>query len=167
MMNATERDREFIAGLTTQGPRLHEPKMMRVGWFATAEQARLLSNVTKMRLVTISAGGGNGEPALVDGCGLMITLGGNRFPLVSCSRNRGVFHAFSPARLRRGIRRRELRESLFESLLDHLGVRRGKAVLADQSPARPNRGLVSRCEAKNVCEKLVAYRCRLSRIEER
>jgi hypothetical protein len=93
MMDAAERNREFVAGLAAQGPRLHEP-MMRIGRFAAAEQAGLLSNVTKVRLVTISAGGRNREPTLVDASGLMTTLGGDRFRLALCARDEGVFHAF-------------------------------------------------------------------------
>ena len=49
MMDSAERNREFIAGLATQGTPLHEQKMMRVGRLTT-EQAGLLSNVTKCAL---------------------------------------------------------------------------------------------------------------------
>ena len=66
VMDATERDCEFIARFAAQGARLHVAKMMRVGGFATAEQARLLCDVTKMGIVTITAGGGHREHALVD-----------------------------------------------------------------------------------------------------
>jgi hypothetical protein len=55
-MDATEWDREFVAGLATQGPRLQEPKMMRVGRFATTEEAGLLGDIAKVRLVAIAAG---------------------------------------------------------------------------------------------------------------
>ena len=40
MMDAAERDREFVACLAAQGARLHVAKMMRVRGFAAAEQAR-------------------------------------------------------------------------------------------------------------------------------
>ena len=66
MMDAAERDREFVAGLAAQGPRLHEPKVMRVGRFAAAEQAGLLGDVAKVRLVAITAGYRKREHALVD-----------------------------------------------------------------------------------------------------
>jgi hypothetical protein len=56
VMDATEWDREFVAGLATQGPRLQEPKMMRVGRFATTEEAGLLGDIAKVRLVAIAAG---------------------------------------------------------------------------------------------------------------
>src|SRR5262245_55947602 len=46
MMDATEWDREFVARLATQGPRLQEPKMMRVGRFATTEEAGLLGDIS-------------------------------------------------------------------------------------------------------------------------
>ena len=56
MMDAAERNREFVAGLAAQGPRLHEPKMMRIGRLAAAEQAGLSGDVAKVRLVAVTAG---------------------------------------------------------------------------------------------------------------
>ena len=72
MMNSTERDSKFVAGLAAQGPWLHVPKMMRVGRLATAEQAGLLGNIAKMRFVAIAAGGAQGEHALIDPLGSRI-----------------------------------------------------------------------------------------------
>jgi len=66
MMDATERDREFVARFAAQGTWLHVPKVMRVGGFAAADETRLLGDVTKMRFVTITAGGRNREHALID-----------------------------------------------------------------------------------------------------
>ena len=59
MMNAAERHRELVARLATQGPRLQVAQVMRVGWLAAAEEAGLLGNVAKVRLVAITAGSGN------------------------------------------------------------------------------------------------------------
>jgi hypothetical protein len=73
MMDATEWDRELIACLATQGPRLQEPKMMRVGRFATTEEAELLGDIAKVRLVAIAAGSGNHWRAFVDASWLIIT----------------------------------------------------------------------------------------------
>ena len=43
VMNATERDRELVAGLAAERRRLHLPQMMRIGRLAAADQARLLA----------------------------------------------------------------------------------------------------------------------------
>jgi hypothetical protein len=92
MMNSTERDSKFVAGLAAQGPWLHVPKMMRVGRLATAEQAGLLGNVAKMRFVAIAAGGGMRERTLVDAFGLMTMLGSDRSQLFCGRRGKGVVH---------------------------------------------------------------------------
>jgi hypothetical protein len=34
VMNAAERDHEFVARLATESPGLHVPEVMRVGWLA-------------------------------------------------------------------------------------------------------------------------------------
>ena len=39
--DATERNREFVPGLAAQGPRLYEPKVMRIGPLAAEEPAGL------------------------------------------------------------------------------------------------------------------------------
>jgi hypothetical protein len=43
MMDATERDPKFVAGLATERPWLHEPQVMRVGGLAAADETRLLA----------------------------------------------------------------------------------------------------------------------------
>ena len=73
MMDAAERHRELVARLTAQCPRLHEPKMMRVGRLATTEEAGLLGDIAKVRFVAIAAGSGNRERTFVDAGGLIIT----------------------------------------------------------------------------------------------
>ena len=136
MMDSTERDREFVARLAAQGPRLHEAKMMRVGRFATAQQAGLLSNKTKVRLVTITAGGRNRERTLVEAVGLMT--------MISCQDDDRVFYGCSR---RRGVGARsrwQLPEPLLENFLHQLGVSRGEAVFVGERSARPRRELVSR-----------------------
>jgi hypothetical protein len=59
MMDATKRNREFVAGLATERARLHEPQVMRVGGFATANEAGLLGDVAKVLAVAIAPGRGN------------------------------------------------------------------------------------------------------------
>ena len=73
MMNAAERHRELVARLAAQGPRLHEPKMMRVGRLATTEEAGLLGDIAKVRFVAIAAGSGNRARIFVDAGWLIIT----------------------------------------------------------------------------------------------
>ena len=58
-MDSTERHRELVARLATQGPRLQVAWVMGVGRFATTEEAGLLCDVAKVRLVAITAGSGN------------------------------------------------------------------------------------------------------------
>ena len=52
MMGATERYGELIAHLLAHGTRLHEAKVMRVGWGAAAEKAGLFADEEEMILVT-------------------------------------------------------------------------------------------------------------------
>ena len=59
MMDAAERHRKLVARLTAERARLHEPKMMRVGRLATTEEAGLLGDIAKVRLVAITARSGN------------------------------------------------------------------------------------------------------------
>jgi hypothetical protein len=73
MMDAAERHSELVARLAAQGPRLHEPKMMRVGRLATTEEAGLLGDIAKVRFVAIAAGSGNRERTFVDAGWLIIT----------------------------------------------------------------------------------------------
>ena len=67
MMDTAKRDRELVAGFAAQGPRLHEPEMMRVGRLAAAQQAGLSGNVAKVRLVAITARRRHRQRALVEG----------------------------------------------------------------------------------------------------
>jgi hypothetical protein len=55
MMDSTERHRELVARLATQGPRLQVAQVVGVGWFAATEEAGLLGDIAKVRLVAITA----------------------------------------------------------------------------------------------------------------
>ena len=46
---------EFVADFAAQGPRLGEPKVVRIGWATSANQARMRGNELQMRLVAMSA----------------------------------------------------------------------------------------------------------------
>src|SRR5262245_47057578 len=73
MMDAAERHRELIACFATQGPRLQVAQVMGVGWLAATEEAGLLGDLAKVRLVAITAGSGNRERTFVDAGWLIIT----------------------------------------------------------------------------------------------
>jgi len=87
VMDTAEGHGEFIAGSTAERARLQVAKMMRVGWPATADEARLLGDIAKVLAVAITPWGGNGEDAFVDPDGL-VRLGtcGPARPLKICIR---------------------------------------------------------------------------------
>src|SRR5262249_29746303 len=55
VVDAAEWHREFIAGLTSERPWLHVPKMMRVRWLAAANEAGLSGNKAQVLPVAIAA----------------------------------------------------------------------------------------------------------------
>ena len=71
MMRAAERDCEFIAHFAAERPRLQVAKMMWIGLFAAANEARLLGNIAKVLAVAIAPRCRNDEQALVDTFGLI------------------------------------------------------------------------------------------------
>ena len=71
MMCATERNCELIARLAAERAGLHKLQVMRIGRFATAQEARLLGDEPQMRLVAVAAGSAQREDTLVDPTGLM------------------------------------------------------------------------------------------------
>src|SRR5262249_59201778 len=110
VMDTAQRHGEFIAGPAAECTRLQVAKMMRVRWPATADEARLFGDIAKVLSVTIAAGRGNGEDALVDAHRLVSvrTCGPARLLLRICIDNcrsvtgRGVCSS-----------RRQLRQPLF------------------------------------------------------
>ena len=66
VMRAAKRDGEFVAGFAAERPRLQVAKMMRIGLFAAADEARLLSDITKVLPVTIAPRCRSNEHPLVD-----------------------------------------------------------------------------------------------------
>ena len=66
VMRAAERDGEFVAGFAAERPRLEIAKMMRIGLFAAAYEARLLGNVAKVLPVAIATRCSHREDTLVD-----------------------------------------------------------------------------------------------------
>ena len=66
VMDTAEGHGEFIAGSTAERARLQVAKMMRVGWSAAADEARLLGGIAKVLAVAITTWRSNSEDALVD-----------------------------------------------------------------------------------------------------
>ena len=71
MMCATERNCELIARLAAERAGLHKLQVMRIGRFATAQQARLLGDEPQVLLVAVALRRADREHALVDPAGLM------------------------------------------------------------------------------------------------
>src|SRR5215471_19714985 len=71
VMRAAERNGEFVARFAAERPWLQIAKMMRIGLFAAADEARLLGDITKVLPVTIAPRGCKDEHALVDAVGLV------------------------------------------------------------------------------------------------
>jgi hypothetical protein len=78
VMHAAERDGEFIAYFATERPRLQVAEMMRVGWFAAADETRLLGDITQVLAVTIAPRCCYDEHALVDAVVLTAVAGSLR-----------------------------------------------------------------------------------------
>jgi hypothetical protein len=81
VVNTAERDGEFVASPSTEGPRLHVSKMMRVRRLAAADEACLLGDVTQMLAVAVPARCSDREDALVNAFG-QNTFGSQGFRLV-------------------------------------------------------------------------------------
>ena|SRR6478672_8484733 len=71
VMQATERDREFIARFAAQRAWLDVPKMMRVRWLAAADEARLLSDEAQMLAISIPARCSERQGAFINSAGLI------------------------------------------------------------------------------------------------
>ena len=91
MMGAAERHRELVARLAAERRRLHVAQMMGIRRLAAADEARLLRHEPQMVPVTIAAGGGDRQHALVDPgrstwVGGLGAVGGGRSDLLSWGR---------------------------------------------------------------------------------
>ena len=73
MMRAAERDGEFVADLLCQPARLRKAQVVRVGWFAAADEAGLFGHKPQMLFVPQAFGLGQGQDAFVDaGAGFVV-----------------------------------------------------------------------------------------------
>ena len=92
VVDATERHREFIAGLTSERPWLHVSKMMWVRRLAATDKAGLLGDEPKVCFTAKAAWFGNCEDALVDPTGLTtFDTGRLRLVLRRHLHGRGIF----------------------------------------------------------------------------
>src|SRR5262249_21645690 len=71
MMRAAERDGELVARFAAERPRLQVAKMMRIGLFASADETRLLGDISKVLPVAVAPRCREDERALVDAVGLI------------------------------------------------------------------------------------------------
>jgi len=65
-MRAAERDGKFITRFATQRPRLHKSDVMRIRWFAPAQQAGLLHHKAEVVPVAVAPRRRYREHALID-----------------------------------------------------------------------------------------------------
>ena len=61
MMNTAERHHELIASFAAERAWLQVPQVVRVGWFAAADEAGLLGDGAKVPPVAVAPWCGNGE----------------------------------------------------------------------------------------------------------
>ncbi len=61
---------EFVAHFSAERPRLHEAKMVGIGWHSPTYEAGHLGDKSKMLFVAVASRLGNREGALVDMFGL-------------------------------------------------------------------------------------------------
>src|SRR5262245_30064046 len=152
MVDTTERHREFIAGPAAERARLQVAKMVRVGWPATADEARLLGDIAKMLPVAITPWGSNGEDALVDADrSVRVSACGPGHLLRTCLGNcRNILFrrtCFSGS---------ERRQPLFKGVLYTFSIGRGELVLGGQRLLGRARGLFRRGDLANLREQPIA-----------
>jgi hypothetical protein len=66
VVDAAERDHEFIAHLSAQRTRLHEAEVMGIGMLSPTNETRLFSNKPQMLFVAMALRLRNRKDALVD-----------------------------------------------------------------------------------------------------
>src|SRR5262245_32219737 len=75
MMTAAQRDRELIADFAAERAGLGKSEMVGIGWFAAADKARLLHDISEVLPVAIAARSSNRQDAFVDALRLSL-IGG-------------------------------------------------------------------------------------------
>ena len=163
MMDAAEGHGEFIASLAAERARLQVAQVVRVGWLATADQARLLGDRAKVLPVAIAPGCGNGEDALVDADGLVrVGACGPARRLRICIGNCGSI-------ICRGTcsDRSELRQPVFKGVLYKFGIRRRELVLGGKRLPGPTRGQLGRGNVADLRQQPIAQGGRLLAVDDR
>src|SRR5260370_5632177 len=156
VVDAAERHRKFIAGLTSERLWLHASKMMRVRWLASADEASLLSDVAQMLPVAIPARCSNREDALVDAFGLITPDAGSlRLHLRRDLGGRGTL--FRESVVYNG--RREAGQFLLERILEDFGIGRDEAVFGGKRASGPRDGNIGGGKACDFGQKLIAQHC--------
>ena len=69
-MGPAQGHSEFVAHFSAERPRLHEAKMVGIGWLSPTYEAGLLGDKPEMFLVSVASRLGDREGALVDMFGL-------------------------------------------------------------------------------------------------
>src|SRR5262245_65839624 len=92
VMDATQRNRKFVARFAAERPRLYVPKMMGVRRLSAADEAWLLRDVAQVLPVAIAPRRGNREHTLVDAAGPITAaaFGSEDFLRASNLRHRGA-----------------------------------------------------------------------------
>ena len=143
VVGSAERDRELIAGLAAECPRLHVPKMMGIGWLAAADQAGLSDDIAKVVPVAVPARFGDCEDALVDARG---PAGVGRIRVLGSLSLRGCGErdvgSITINRRANFVCLGKLQQPAFEGLLHGPRIGGGEAVLGRQRVTGPGRGLI-------------------------
>ena len=141
MMDTAERHGEFIAGLATERARLKVAQVMRVGWLATADEAWLYADITKVLSIAIAPRCGNGEDALVDAVGSAKVSARGRARLARICTGNGqslIARSVCPGWSKLG-------QPAFKGVLDQLGIGRCKLVLDVPLGPKPRLTLLGQC----------------------
>ena len=156
VVDAAERHRKFIAGLTSERLWLHVSKMMWVRCLAAADETSLLSDVAKMLPVAIPARCSNREDALVDASGLITPGTGSLRLLLRCHPcRRGTF--FRESVVYNG--RREAGQFLLERILEDFGIGRDETVFGGERASGPRDRNIGGGKACDLGQKLIAQHC--------
>jgi hypothetical protein len=145
MVLAAQRDREFVAHLSPEGPRLGKPEMMGIGGFSTADEARLRGHELAMAFVTEATWLGHDRA----GCGWEVRCWrGNRGRIyLSCCRYYVVAGRVSSGRsddCHWLLAYRETSHLGLESVFDDPSIVRRERILGRKTLAGPGNGVV-RC----------------------
>jgi hypothetical protein len=153
VVDAAERHRKFIAGLTSERLWLHASKMMRIRWLAAADEASLLSHIAQMLPVAIPARCSKRKDTLVDASGLITSDAGRWWRFLrrrvwrfgTLARGNLVYSA-----------RREARQFLLKRAFEDFGIGRDEAVFGGERASGPRDHNIGGGKACDLGQKLIA-----------